>query len=59
MSGWGGPCAVTEVKVRGRTRRRKRLPVPLERMEKGVPFLDREKEKEQWKKLYGTATGGT
>ncbi len=22
-------------------------------MEKGVPFLDREKEKEQWKKLYG------
>ena len=22
-------------------------------MEKGVPFLDREKEKEQWKRLYG------
>ena len=22
-------------------------------MEKGVPFIDREKEKEQWKKLYG------
>jgi len=28
-------------------------PAP-ERMEKGVPFLDREKEKEQWRKLYGT-----
>ncbi|MBM3980807.1 MAG: S9 family peptidase [Planctomycetes bacterium] len=27
-------------------------PAP-EWMEKGVPFLDREKEKEQWKKLYG------
>ena len=28
----------------------------LEWMEEGVLFLDREKEKEQWKKLY--ATGG-
>lgn len=28
-------------------------PAP-EWMEKGVPFLDREKEKEQWKKLYGS-----
>jgi dipeptidyl aminopeptidase/acylaminoacyl peptidase len=27
-------------------------PAP-EWMEKGVPFIDREKEKEQWKKLYG------
>jgi hypothetical protein len=29
-------------------------PAP-EWMEKGVPFIDREKEKEQWKKLYSAS----